>query len=693
MSRQFPLERIRNIGIIAHIDAGKTTLTERILYYTGITYKLGDVDDGTAVMDWMTQEKERGITITAAATTCHWQDHKINIIDTPGHVDFTAEVERSLRVLDGGIVVFDAVAGVQPQSETVWRQADRYKVPRICLVNKMDRTGADFFRTLKMIRERLGATVIPVQLPLGAEESFSGIIDLVHKQLLTFSGDRGEEPQYGDIPVEYEEITSRYRNEMIEKLAEFDDQLMILYLEGEIIDADDISGAIRRATIANKVVPALCGSALRNKGVQSVMDAVVAYLPAPSDVPPVIGIDPRDGKELQRSPSDGSPFTALAFKVVSDPFIGRLVYIRVYSGTAEAGAQVYNSRSEHKERIGRLLQMHANSREDIKRVEAGDIAAAMGLKDTFTGDTLCHQNANIVLERIRFPLPVLMVTIEPKSRSEQDRLDIALTKLAQEDPTFTARYDEDTGQTLISGMGELHLDIVVERLLSEFQVEAHVGKPRVAYKETISKSVKAEGRFIRQSGGRGQYGHVLLELHPGERGCGFEFVNEIKGGTIPKGFIPHIESGIRDAMEGGVLGGYPLVDIKAVLYDGSYHEVDSSDIAFKAAGAIALRDGARKASPILLEPVMKVEIVTPEEFMGDILGDLHSKRGQVTSIDSERDTKIVHCLIPLAETFGYTTDLRSMSQGRASYTMEFYRYEVLPPDLAEQLIIKVGGLA
>ncbi len=693
MSRQFPLERIRNIGIIAHIDAGKTTLTERILYYTGITYKLGDVDDGTAVMDWMTQEKERGITITAAATTCHWQDHKINIIDTPGHVDFTAEVERSLRVLDGGIVVFDAVAGVQPQSETVWRQADRYKVPRICLVNKMDRTGADFFRTLKMIRERLGATVIPVQLPLGAEESFSGIIDLVHKQLLTFSGDRGEEPQCGDIPVEYEEIASRYRNEMIEKLAEFDDQLMILYLEGEIIDADDISGAIRRATIANKVVPALCGSALRNKGVQSVMDAVVAYLPAPSDVPPVIGIDPRDGKELQRSPSDGSPFTALAFKVVSDPFIGRLVYIRVYSGTAEAGAQVYNSRSEHKERIGRLLQMHANSREDIKRVEAGDIAAAMGLKDTFTGDTLCHQNANIVLERIRFPLPVLMVTIEPKSRSEQDRLDIALTKLAQEDPTFTARYDEDTGQTLISGMGELHLDIVVERLLSEFQVEAHVGKPRVAYKETISKSVKAEGRFIRQSGGRGQYGHVLLELHPGERGCGFEFVNEIKGGTIPKGFIPHIESGIRDAMEGGVLGGYPLVDIKAVLYDGSYHEVDSSDIAFKAAGAIALRDGARKASPILLEPVMKVEIVTPEEFMGDILGDLHSKRGQVTSIDSERDTKIVHCLIPLAETFGYTTDLRSMSQGRASYTMEFYRYEVLPPDLAEQLIIKVGGLA
>lgn len=693
MSRQFPLERIRNIGIIAHIDAGKTTLTERILYYTGRTYKLGDVDDGTAVMDWMTQEKERGITITAAATTCHWQDHKINIIDTPGHVDFTAEVERSLRVLDGGIVVFDAVAGVQPQSETVWRQADRYKVPRICLVNKMDRTGADFFRTVKMIGQRLGATAIPVQLPVGAEESFSGIIDLVHKKLLSFSGERGEEPQYGDIPAEYEEIANRYRNEMIEKLAECDDQLMILYLEGEVIDAEEISGAIRRATIANKVVPALCGSTLRNKGVQPVLDAVVAYLPAPSDVPPVVGIDPRDGKELQRSPSDGSPFAALAFKVVSDPFIGRLVYLRVYSGKAEAGGQVYNSRSERKERIGRLLQMHANSREDIKQVEAGDIVAAMGLKDTFTGDTLCHQNAIIVLERIRFPLPVLMVTIEPKSRSEQDRLDIALTKLAQEDPTFTARYDEDTGQTLISGMGELHLDIVVERLLSEFQVEAHVGKPKVAYRETISRSVKSEGRFIRQSGGRGQYGHVMLELHPGERGCGFEFVNGIKGGAIPKGFIPHIESGIRDAMEGGVLGGYPLVDIKAVLYDGSYHEVDSSDIAFKAAGAIALRDGAKKASPILLEPVMKVEILTPEEFMGDILGDLHSKRGQVTSIDSQGDTKIVRCLIPLAETFGYTTDLRSMSQGRASYTMEFYRYEVLPPDLADQLIIKVGGLA
>jgi elongation factor G len=693
MSRLFPLERIRNIGIIAHIDAGKTTLTERILYYTGRTYKLGDVDDGTAVMDWMTQEKERGITITAAATTCHWQDHKINIIDTPGHVDFTAEVERSLRVLDGGVVVFDAVAGVQPQSETVWRQADRYEVPRICFVNKMDRVGADFYRTVAMIKKRLGATPIPVQLPLGTWDSFTGVIDLVEGKALVFSDDPEEELHYSAIPGDYKEAASRYREEMIEKLAECDDRLMALYLEGETIEADEIRGALRRATIANKVVPSLCGSALRNKGVQPVLDAVTSYLPAPPDVPPVIGVDPRDAKELQRAPDDGSPFAALAFKIVSDPFIGRLVYIRVYSGKAEAGAQVYNSRSEHKERIGRLLQMHANSREEIKRVEAGDIAAAMGLKDTFTGDTLCHQNAPIVLERIRFPLPVLMVTIEPKSRAEQDRLDIALTKLAQEDPTFTARYDEDTGQTLISGMGELHLEVIVERLLREFQVEASVGKPRVAYRETISRSVKAEGRFIRQSGGRGQYGHVMVELHPGERGCGFEFANEIKGASIPKQFIPHIESGIRNAMEGGVLGGYPLVDIKAVLYDGSYHEVDSSDVAFRAAAAIALRDGAKKASPILLEPVMKVEIVTPEEFMGDILGDLNSKRGQVTGIDSQRDTKIVHCLIPLAETFGYTTDLRSMSQGRASYTMEFYRYEELPPDLAEQLIIKVGGLA
>jgi len=693
MSRQLPLDRIRNIGIIAHIDAGKTTFTERVLYYTGRTYKLGNVDEGTAVMDWMSQEKERGITITAAATTCHWQDHKINIIDTPGHVDFTAEVERSLRVLDGGVVVFDAVAGVQPQSETVWRQADRYKVPRICFVNKMDRLGADFHRTVRMIRERLGAMPIPVQLPIGTWDSFTGVIDLINEKALVFSDGMEEAPLYEDIPSEYKDIANRYREEMIERLAECDDQLVGIYLEGQTIGTTEICDALRRATIANKVVPVLCGSALRNKGVQPVLDAVVSFLPSPLDVPPVVGIDPRDGKELQRSPSDGSPFAALAFKVVSDPFVGRLVYIRVYSGKAEAGAQVYNSRSDHRERIGRLLQMHANSREDIKRVEAGDITAAMGLKDTFTGDTICHQNAPIVLERIKFPLPVLMVTIEPKSRAEQDRLDIALAKLAQEDPTFTTRYDEDTGQTLISGMGELHLEVIVERLLREFQVEASVGRPRVAYRETISRPVKAEGRFIRQSGGRGQYGHVMIELHPGERGCGFEFVNEIKGAAIPKQFIPHVENGIRDAMEGGVLGGYPLVDIKAVLYDGSYHEVDSSDIAFRAAAALALRDGARRASPILLEPVMKVEIVTPEEFMGDILGDLNSKRGQVTSIDSERGTKIVRCLIPLAETFGYTTDLRSMSQGRASYTMEFYRYEELPPDLAEQLVIKVGGLA
>jgi elongation factor G len=693
MSRSFPIDKIRNIGIIAHIDAGKTTLTERILFYTGRTYKLGDVDDGTAVMDWMTQEKERGITITAAATTCPWGDYKINIIDTPGHVDFTAEVERSLRVLDGGVVVFDAVAGVQPQSETVWRQADRYSVPRLCFVNKMDRVGADFYRTVEMIKDRLNARPVPVQLPLGTENSFNGVIDLVDEKALIFPDSPDQDPQVEDIPREHQQVSRRCREEMIEVLAECDDQLMTRYLEGEPIGPPAIREALRRATVANKVAPVLCGSALRNKGVQSVLDAITFLLPSPDDVPPVVGFDPRDGKELQRSPSDGSPFAALAFKVVSDPFVGRLVYIRVYSGKADAGSPVYNSRNESKERLGRLLQMHANHREEIKRVEAGDIVAAQGLKDTFTGDTLCHQNAPVILERIRFPVPVLMVTIEPKSRAEQDRLDIALTKLAQEDPTFTARYDEETGQTLISGMGELHLEVIVDRLLREFQLGANVGKPKVAYRETITVPVKAEGRFIRQTGGKGQYGHVYVELEPGARGCGFEFESKIKGASIPKQFIPHVESGIRDAMESGILSGYPLVDIKATLYDGSYHEVDSSEVAFKIAAAMALRDGVKRAKPVLLEPVMKVEIVTPEEFMGDILGDLNSRRGQVTSIDSQRDTKIVRCLIPLSETFGYTTELRSMSQGRASYSMEFYRYEELPPDLAEQLIVKVGGLA
>jgi elongation factor G len=693
MSRAFNLERIRNIGIIAHIDAGKTTLTERILYYTGRTYKLGDVDDGTAVMDWMSQERERGITITAAATTCQWLDHRINIIDTPGHVDFTAEVERSLRVLDGGIVVFDAVAGVEPQSETVWRQADRYGVPRICFVNKMDRVGADFHRTVDMIRERLGASALPIQLPLGTEDSFKGVIDLVAQRVWVFSDDPSRSPVAEDIPHDYEEVSTRYRDEMIERLAESDDQLMTLYLDGRAINNSAIEEALRRATIANSVVPVLCGSALRNNGVQPMLDAVISYLPSPIDVPPVVGLNPRNGKELKRSPTDGLPFAALAFKVVSDPFIGRLVYFRVYSGKIESGAQVYNSRRERRERIGRLLQMHANRREEVKLVEAGDIAATSGLKDTFTGDTLCHSSAPIVLETIRFPQPVLSVTIEPKSRADQDRLDDALTRLAQEDPTFITRYDEETGQTIISGMGELHLEVIVERLLREYQVGANVGKPRVSYRETITVPVKVEGRFIKQSGGRGQYGHVWIELHPGERGSGFEFMNGIRGGIIPKQYIPAVERGVSGAMEGGVLAGYPLVDIRATLYDGSFHEVDSSEIAFKIAGAMALKEGVKRAKPMILEPVMKVEVITPEAFMGDILGDLNSRRGQVTSIDSRGDTKIIRCFIPLEETFGYATDLRSMSQGRATFAMELHRYEELPQPLADQLTVKVGGVA
>jgi len=693
MPRSFPLERIRNIGIIAHIDAGKTTVTERILYYTGRTYKLGAVDDGTAVMDWMEQERERGITITAAATTCHWLEHRINIIDTPGHVDFTAEVERSLRVLDGGIVVLDAVAGVEPQSETVWRQADKYGVPKICFVNKMDRIGADFYRTVDMMGERLGANALPIQLPLGAEGSFEGDIDLIEKRAWLFSYDPDENPIEKGIPEDYEEACTKYREEMIERLAESDDRLMALYLAGGEIDAAELKAALRRATIANRVVPVLCGSALRNKGIQPMLDAIVAYLPSPSDVPPVVGIDPRSGKELHRPPSDEDPFSALAFKIVSDPFVGRLVYFRVYSGRVEARAQVYNSRRERRERIGRLLQMHANRREEVNRVEAGEIAGALGLKHTFTGDTLCHPSAPIVLEAIRFPQPVISVAIEPKTKADQDRLGGAMTKLAEEDPTFIIHYDGETGQTVISGMGELHLEVIVERILREFQVGANVGKPHVSYKETITLPVKAEGRFIRQSGGRGQYGHVWLELRPGERGSGFEFVSLIRGDTVPKQYIPYVESGIKEAMASGILAGYPVVDVKATLYDGSFHEVDSSEMAFKMAGSIALKDGVRRAEPILLEPMMKMEIAAPEEFLGDIIGDLNSRRGHVTSIESMGATKIIRCFIPLAETFGYATDLRSMSQGRANYSMEVHRYEELPSDLAQQLIAKVRGVA
>ena len=691
MRGSVPLENIRNIGIIAHIDAGKTTLTERILYYTGCTHKLGEVDDGTTTMDWMTQERERGITITAAAITCDWLDHRINIIDTPGHVDFTAEVERSLRVLDGGIVVFDAVSGVEPQSETVWRQADHYNVPRICFINKMDRVGADFDNSIKTIRDRLGANALPIQVPIGEEGSFKGIIDIIIEKAWIHPGDYTQEPVLQEIPDDCLKLSARYREELIEQLAENDEEFMNIYINGATFDVNDIMGALRRTTISNKIAPVLCGSALRSKGIQRILDAVVAYLPSPLDIPPAVGFDPKTNKEIKRSPAENDPFSALAFKIVSDPFFGRLVYIRIYSGKAIVGSHVYNSTRDCKERIGKLFQMHANRREEIKQVEAGDIAAAVGLKDTFTGDTLCNPNNPIVLETIRFPEPVIFVTIEPKSRADQERLDESLAKLVQEDPTFVTRYDDETGQTIIAGMGELHLDIIIDRLMLEFQVDANVGKPRVAYKETISVPVKAEGRFVKQSGGHGQYGHVMVELQPGERGSGFQFADKVRGGTIPKQFIRHVENGIKEAMEGGSLLGYPLTDIKATLYDGSYHEVDSSDMAFKIAGSIALKEGVKKAKPIMLEPVMKMEIVTPDESIGDILGDLNSRRAQIGSIDSRGNSRIIRCVIPLSETFGYATNLRSMSQGRATYTMEVYRYEEMPLNLTEQLHSKGGG--
>ena len=691
MSGSFPLDKIRNIGIIAHVDAGKTTLTERFLYYTGRTHKIGQVDDGTATMDWMIQERERGITICAAATTCYWLDHRINIIDTPGHVDFTAEVERSLRVLDGGIVVFDAMAGVEPQSETVWHQADHYKVPRICFINKMDRTGADFDNAVKTIRERLGANALPVQLPIGSESSFRGVIDIIEEKAWVYYGDYTEDPVQEDIPQEYKTPAAQCRMHLIEKLADIDEEFATLYLDETAIDKEHIRSALRRATVKNLAVPVLCGTALRSKGIQRLLDAVVAYLPSPHDIPPAVGSDPRTNTEVTRSPEGDDPFAALAFKIVSDPFFGRLVYIRIYSGKAVIGSQVLNSTRDCKERIGKLFQMHASHREEIKMVEAGDIAAVVGLKDTFTGNTLCSPSAPIILEEISFPEPVISVTIEPKSRSDQERLGESLAKLAQEDPTFLNHYDEETGQTIIQGMGELHLDIIVDRLLREFQVAANVGRPRVAYKETITVPVKAEGRFIKQSGGKGQYGHVVVELEPGGRGSGFLFVDKVRGGTIPKKFIPPVAAGIKEAMEGGALLGYPLIDIKATLCDGSFHEVDSSDIAFKIAGAIALKEGVKKAKPILLEPMMKMEVVTPEDFVGDILGDLNSRRSQIASIESRGTSRAVRCVIPLSETFGYATNLRSMSQGRATYTMEFYRYEKLPPDLAEQICIKGGG--
>jgi len=677
------------MAFIAHIDAGKTTVTERILYYTGRTYKMGEVHEGTAVMDWMEQERERGITITAAATTCYWQNRRINIIDTPGHVDFTAEVERSLRVLDGGVVVFDAVAGVEAQSETVWRQADRYHVPRICLINKMDRLGADFHRTISMIEERLQAKPLPIQLPLGSETTYEGIIDLVENKAWSFDGNLGSEPVEVAIPEPEQAKYIKFRQALIETLAEIDDQILIAYLDGHNITATDLKQALRRATLANKGVPILCGSMLRNKGVQPLLDAIIDYLPSPLDMPPVRAIDTR-GAEVAHLVRDEEPFTALAFKVVSDPFVGRLVYFRVYSGRVEVGEYVYNSTRGKRERVGRLLLMHANHREEIGEADTGAIMATLGLKNTFTGDTLCHPSKPVLLEAIRFPEPVLSVAIEPKTKLDQDRMGEALQKLTEEDPTFKVTYNQDTGQTIISGMGELHLGVIVSRLLREFKVVAKVGRPRVAYKETITRSVRAEGRFIRQSGGHGQYGHVRLELEPTERGSGSQFENHIKGTAIPKQYIPAIESGVKEAMETGVLAGYPVVDIKVTLYDGSYHEVDSSEVAFKMAGSIALKDGVAKANPIFLEPIMKLEVVTPEQFLGDIIGDLNSRRAHIESIETHGDMSTIYALIPLAEAFGYTTSLRSQTQGRATHSMEFYRSQELPARLVAQISDEVG---
>ncbi len=691
MTRTFPLEDIRNIGIIAHIDAGKTTVTERILYYTGKTYKIGEVHDGTAVMDWMDQERERGITITAAATTCYWREDRINIIDTPGHVDFTAEVERSLRVLDGGVVVFDAVSGVEAQSETVWRQADRYRVPRICFINKMDRIGANYNHTISMIESRLQAVPLPIQVPLATEESFQDILDLVNKKCWRFNTDPDRGPD--EIPIPESEMAkcTELRQTLITKLADYDNEIMIAFLEGNDITPEELKKAVRRATLMNKGVPVICGSALKNMGVQPLLDAIVDYLPSPLEVPPVEGIDKQTGEKISRKASDDVPFSALAFKVVTDPFVGRLVYFRVYSGRVKIGSQVFNSTRGRSERIGRLLLMHANHREDIDSADTGAIIATLGLKNTFTGDTLCDSSRAIILESIRFPEPVISVAIEPKTRIDQDKLVDALQKLTEEDPTFKVTFNDETGQTIISGMGELHLEVLVSRLIREFNVGVKVGQPRVAYKETITVPVQVEGKFVKQTGGHGQYGHVNIELEPLDRGKGFEFINAIKGGVIPQQYIRPVEIGIKEAMETGVLAGYPVIDVKATLYDGSYHDVDSSEIAFKMAGSMAMRDGVRKATPILLEPVMKLEVVTPEQFLGDIISDLNARRGHVNKIDTQGEIYIVRCLIPMAESFGYATKLRSITQGRATHSLEFNSYEQLPEAQKEEIVEKAVG--
>lgn len=689
MTRTIPIEAQRNIGIMAHIDAGKTTTTERILYYTGVTYKMGEVHDGTTVMDWMEQEKERGITITSAATTCTWRDCKVNIIDTPGHVDFTIEVERSLRVLDGAVAVFCSVGGVEPQSETVWRQATRYKVPRIAFVNKMDRVGADFFRVVDMMAERLKTRPVVLQIPVGKEESFRGVVDLVSgKAAIWDKSTLGAKFRYDEVPSEMEEEVLRYREKLIEAASDFDAAIMEKYLAGKSIEGEELRGAIRKGTLLLAITPVLCGSAFKNKGIQPLLDAVVDYLPSPVDVPPVHGINPENGAEEKREAKDDSPYAALAFKIMTDPFVGQLTFFRVYSGSITAGSYVYNSTKDQKERIGRLVRMHANKREEIKEVMAGDIAAAVGLKYTTTGDTICDPEHPILLESLEVPEPVISIAIEPKTQADQERLGISLQKLAIEDPSFRIKTDEETGQTIISGMGELHLEIIVDRLLREFKVEASVGKPQVAYKETILGKAKAEGKYIRQTGGRGQYGHVYLEVEPNERGKGFEFINKVIGGAIPKEYISAVGKGITEAADTGTLAGYPVVDVKVTLYDGSYHDVDSSEMAFKIAGSMGFKEALKRAGQILLEPIMDVEVVTPEQFMGDAIGDLNSKRGRIQGMDTRGGFQVVSAKVPLATMFGYATDLRSLTQGRASFTMQFSHYEQVPNSIMETLSAK-----
>jgi elongation factor G len=682
------LAKTRNIGIIAHIDAGKTTTTERILFYTGHIYKIGEVHEGAATMDWMEQERERGITITAAATTCFWNDHRINILDTPGHIDFTVEVERSLRVLDGGVVVFDAVAGVEPQSESVWRQADKYGVPRFCFVNKMDRTGASFERTVEMIVDRLKATPASVQLPIGSESNFKGVIDLIDAVAYIYHDDLGKNIEKTEIPADLAEAAEAARKHLVELIAETNEDLMMRYLEDEELTPEELRAALRAATINGTLVPVLCGSSLKNKGIQLMLDAIIDYLPSPLDVPPVTGVDPKTGEEETRSVAPDEPFSALVFKIAVDPHVGRLAYLRVYSGKLDAGSYTLNSTKGERERVGRLLQMHANHREEIGSVAAGDIAAVIGLKSTFTGDTLCDPANPIVLEAITFPEPVITVSIEPKTRSDQDKMGHALTRLAEEDPTFRLQTNEETGQTVIEGMGELHLEVIVDRMMREFRVDANVGRPQVAYRETITVPVKAEGRHVRQSGGKGQYGHAVLEFAPQERGQGYEFVDKIVGGSIPREFIPAIDAGIREAMTTGGQAGFPVVDLKATLVDGSYHEVDSSEMAFKIAGSLAVKDAIRRGRPAILEPIMQVEVVTPDEFMGDVIGDLNSRRGQIQGMEMRAGAQVVRAFVPLAAMFGYATDLRSATQGRATYSMQFDHYAPLPNNLAEEMVAK-----